>query len=64
MYRMNEIEVWNQRRDELVREAEGEHLARSLRAGRPGRAAWLRDVLFGRTLEAPVAPCAQSGGRA
>jgi hypothetical protein len=32
MYRMNEIDLWSQRRQELGREAEFGHLAQSLQA--------------------------------
>jgi hypothetical protein len=44
MYQLNELDLWHQRRDELLREAENERLARHLRAARPrmkqlGRAA-------------------------
>jgi hypothetical protein len=64
MYRMNEMDLWNQRRHELVREAEGGRLARRLGAARPKRGAWFRSALFGRSLEAPVLPRAASSGRA
>lgn len=45
MYQLNEIEVWRQRREELLREAESERLARRLR---PARAARIRNSLLGR----------------
>jgi hypothetical protein len=64
MYQMNEMELWNQRRRELVREAEEGRLVRRMRAERPKRAARFRSVLFGRSLEALVRPRAASGGRA
>jgi hypothetical protein len=64
MHGMNEMDLWNERRHELVREADGERLARRLRAARPKRVARFRSALFGRSLEAPVLPRAASGGRA
>ena len=48
MYQPNEIEMWRQHRDELVREAEGERLARQLRAARPSKIARIRNALLGR----------------
>ena len=47
MYQPNEIEMWRQRRDELVREAEGARLARQLRAARPSKVARIRSALLG-----------------
>jgi hypothetical protein len=35
MYQMNDLELWHQRRDELLRDAEGERLARRVRARHP-----------------------------
>jgi hypothetical protein len=64
MHGMNEMDLWTQRRHELVREAEGGRLVRRLRAARPKRVARFRSALFGRSLEAPVLPRAASGGRA
>jgi hypothetical protein len=61
MYRMNEMEFWNGRRHELVREAEDGRLARRLRVASPKRVARFRSVLFGR---APLHLRAQSSGRA
>ena len=61
MYQMNEMELWNGRRHELVREAEDGRLTRRLRAAGPKRAARFRSVLFGR---APVRLRAESSGRA
>ena len=61
MYQVNEMEFWNGRRHELVREAKDGRLARRLRAARPKRTARFRSVLFGR---APVRLRAESGGRA
>jgi hypothetical protein len=61
MYRMNEIELWSQRRQELGREAEVGRLAQSLRAARPKRASRFRRALIGWS---PVRPRAASGGRA
>jgi hypothetical protein len=57
MYRMDEMDLWTQRRHELARESE------SLGRG-PKVAAWFRGALFGRVLEAPVNLHAESGGRA
>ena len=59
MYRMDEMDLWTQRRHELAHEAESESLA-----GRPQVATWFRRALFGRVLEAPVNLHAESGGRA
>ena len=56
MYQMNELELWNQRRHELLREAEGEHLARRMRATRPKKAAWIRSALLGRSRALVGAP--------
>ena len=59
MYRMDEMDLWTQRRHELARESESGRLA-----GSPKVAAWFRSALFGRVLEAPVNLHAESGGRA
>ena len=48
MHRMNDLDLWRQRRREMLHEAEGEHLARRLRATRPKKAAWIRSTLLGR----------------
>ena len=65
MYRMNEIELWSQRRQELGREVEVGYLAQSLRAARPKRASrGTRRALLGWSLQAPVRPRAASSGRA
>lgn len=64
MYRMDEMDLWTQRRHELARETESGRLVRRLRAARPKRTAWFRRALFGRLFEAPVRPRAASGGRA
>jgi hypothetical protein len=64
MHGMNEMDLWNQRRQELVRESEGGRLVRRLRAARPKRVARFRSALFGRSFEAPVLPRAASGGQA
>jgi uncharacterized protein YceH (UPF0502 family) len=61
MYRMNEIEFWNGRRHELVREAEDGRLARRLKVASPKRVARFRSVLFGRV---PLHLRAQSSGQA
>jgi hypothetical protein len=61
MYRMNEMEFWNGRRHELVREAEDGSLARRLTAESPKRVARFRSVHFER---APVHLRAQSSRRA
>jgi hypothetical protein len=58
MYRMNEMELWNQRRHEVAREVEAGRLVRRAKATR----FW--GTLFGRMLEAPVRHHAESGGRA
>ena len=57
MYRMNEMEIWNGRRHELVREAEDGRL----RVASPKRVAWFRSAFFGR---GPLHLRAQSSGRA
>ncbi len=49
MYQMNELELGHQRRHELLREAEEEHLARQLRAARTKKAAWIRSAPLGRS---------------
>jgi hypothetical protein len=64
MYQMNEMELWNQRRQELAREAEAGRLARRLRTARPKRAARFRSALLGRALDAPARLRAEGGGRA
>jgi hypothetical protein len=64
MYRMDEMDLWTQRRHELVREAENGRLAYRLKAIRPKRAARFRGSLFGRVFRAPVRTHAESGGRA
>jgi len=64
MCQINEIELWNQRRHELVREAEGGRLGRRLKAARPKRAARFRSALLGRALDVPVGLRAEDGGRA
>jgi hypothetical protein len=64
MYRMNELDLWAQRHDELAREAENGRFARRLRAARPKGVARFRSALFGRKLEALVHSRAASGGRA
>ena len=48
MYQMNELDLWRQHRDDLLREAEGVRLVRRLKAARPKRVARLRDALLGR----------------
>jgi hypothetical protein len=64
MYRMDEMDLWTQRRHELARETESGRLARRLRAARPKRAVRFRSALLGRVFEALVRPQAESGGRA
>ena len=59
MYQMNEMELWNQRRHELVREAESGRLAR-----RPKKAVRLWGALLGRALEAPARLRTEDAGRA
>jgi hypothetical protein len=59
MYQMNEMELWNQRRHELVHEAESGRLAR-----RPKKAVRLWGALLGRALEAPTRLRAEDAGRA
>jgi hypothetical protein len=61
MYRMNEMEFWNGRRHELVREAQDGRLVLRLRVASPRRAAWFRSVFFG---QGPLHLRAQSSGRA
>lgn len=50
MYQPNGIDLWNQYREDLLREAEGEHLARRHRKARPKRAARLRNAFLGQVL--------------
>jgi hypothetical protein len=45
MYQLNSFDLWHQRRDELLREVEGERLARGLRATRPKWTARIRSTL-------------------
>ena len=61
MYQMNEMELWNGHRHDLVREAEDGRLAWRPRAASPKRVARFRSGLFERT---PVHLRAQSSGRA
>ena len=61
MYQMNEMELWSERRHELVREARDGRLSRRLRAARPKRVLRFRGALFGR---ASTGLSAHSGGRA
>jgi hypothetical protein len=61
MYRMNEMEFWNGRRHELVREAEDGRLALRPRVASPKRVARFRSVFIGR---GPQHLRAQSSGRA
>ena len=60
MYQPNEIEMWRQHRDELVREAEGERLARQLRAARPSKVARILSALLGQG-RAPAAGVLRAG---
>jgi hypothetical protein len=64
MYRMNDLDVWKQRRNELVREAETGRLIRRLKAVRPKGTARLRSMFSARAMEAPAHLCAEDGGRA
>jgi hypothetical protein len=64
MHRMDEMDLWTQRRHDLERETESGRLVRSLRAARSKRVARFRVALFGRSLEGPVHPRAASSGRA
>jgi hypothetical protein len=50
MYTIAEIELSKQHREEMLREAENNRLARQLRAARPGMAAGSRNALLGRVL--------------
>lgn len=61
MYQMNEMELWNGRRHELVHETQDGRLARSLRTARPKRVHLFWSALFGR---APVGLSAHGSGRA
>jgi DNA-binding IclR family transcriptional regulator len=64
MYRMDEMDLWTQRRHELARETESGRLARRLRAARSKRVAWFRGAHTGQASAAPVPLRAESGGRA
>jgi hypothetical protein len=64
MYQMNDLDMWNQRRDELLREAENGCLIRRLKAMRKGRVARFRSLLSARAMEAPSHLCVEDGGRA
>ena len=64
MYQMNDLELWNQRRHDLLKEAEVGRLARMLRAMRPKRGPRSRSTLSARTIEAPAHLCVEDGGRA
>jgi hypothetical protein len=48
MYTMNETELWRQRRDELMREAEHQRLGRQQRMSRKGNASHGRRPLLAR----------------
>ncbi len=37
MYQLNEISLWNEHHQDLLREVEGDRLAKQLRASRPKR---------------------------
>lgn len=38
MHDLNDLDLWRQRREELIREAENERLARRMRMARPNKA--------------------------
>lgn len=48
MYQMNDIEMWREHRNELLREAEERRLGRRLRAERPKRSSGIGSTLLGR----------------
>jgi flagellar motor switch protein FliG len=63
MYQMNDLDMWNQRRNDLLREAENGRLTRLLKATRPARTTWFRNMLSARAIEAPSRLCVEDGGR-
>ncbi len=48
MYQMNDIDLWRQHREDLLREAEDGRIVRRLKAARPKRAARRWNALLGR----------------
>jgi hypothetical protein len=64
MYQMNDLDMWNQRRNELLREAETGRLIRRLKAMRPKGTVRLLNMFSARTIETPAHLCAEDGGRA
>ena len=63
MYQMNDMDMWNQRRNELLREAENGRLMRRLKAMRPKGAARFRNMFSARAMEAPARLCVEDGGQ-
>ncbi len=47
MYQMNDMDLWRQHREDLLREAEERRLVRRLKAARPKRAARRWNALLG-----------------
>lgn len=64
VYQMNDLDMWNQRRNDLLREAETGRLIRRLKAMRPKGTARLRSMFSARAIETPARLCAEDGGRA
>ena len=64
MYQVNEMELWIQRRQELVRESDSGRLARRLKGARSKMAVRLWGAHLGWALEAPVRLRAEDGGKA
>lgn len=65
MYRLDDLDLYRQRRREIMREVENDRLVRQLRLLRPrkvGRAqAALAARLGKRLLDTPADPCARNG---
>ena len=64
MYQMNDLDMWNQRRNDLLREAEKGRLMRRLKAMRPMGVARFRTMFSARPMEPPSHLCVEDGGRA
>jgi hypothetical protein len=65
MHQFNDLELWRERRRELLREAESGRLARGLSTRYPEkRAAGFWNALFGRVPDYPARLRAQGGGGA
>jgi hypothetical protein len=64
MYQMNDLDMWNRRRNELLREAEKGRLIQRLKATRTKGSNRFRNMFSARAMEAPAHLCVEDGGRA